>query len=223
MFQESDIAPGYTCICIQSDRCDRLMSSRPGYVNHCRFHSRTYAMSLSVRLCELRIWFLYIQLCSSDCVHFNRSYHKLWEFVTAVGIQYSIFNLNIQLFWSSDTNIGDIVLNMRVLVPRKDPLAPRRRKLALIVHFYLCVYCAHKFSVFDWKTVCLWFSSVLQGTVLESKGSVYDGLGVVDTFLVELPHQIKVIVMLCLWQFVTCGLGLRRDTEWGAHFSNFYY
>ena len=74
---------------------------------------------------------------------------------------------------------------MHVLVPQKDPLAPHRRKLALTDHFHLCIYCAHKFPVFDRKIVCLWFSSVLHGTVLASKGSVYDGLGVVDTFLVK--------------------------------------
>ena len=39
----------------------------------CWFHSPfTYhAVSLSLRMCELYIWLLYIQLCSSDCVDFN--------------------------------------------------------------------------------------------------------------------------------------------------------
>ena len=40
-------------------------------------------------------------------------------------------------------------------------------------------YCTHKFSVFDRKIVCLWFSLVLHCTILASKG-------VVDAFLVYL-------------------------------------
>jgi hypothetical protein len=40
------------------------------------------------------------------------------------------FTLKHWAFNSSDTNIADIV-NIRVLVPPKDPLTPRRRKFAL--------------------------------------------------------------------------------------------
>ena len=41
------------------------------------------------------------------------------------------FTLKHWAFNSTDTNIADIV-NIRVLVPPKDPLTPRRRKLELI-------------------------------------------------------------------------------------------
>lgn len=61
----------------------------------------------------------------SDIVHPTQYRRTLKDAVVSIH-----FTLKHWAFNSSDTIIADIV-NMRVLVPRNDPLTPRRRKLAL--------------------------------------------------------------------------------------------
>ena len=61
-------------------------------------------------------------------------------------------------------------------IPKLDP--DQEISCRNCLNIYLCVYC--KFSVFDRKIECLWFSSALA-----SKGSVYNGLGGLDIFLVK--------------------------------------